>query len=187
MKRLIITFFLLTGVAMGIRAAQFVPMSIEDMASKAELIVRGKVTGKTFGRDAGGRIYTRIRLEVAETWKGRASGTIEIVHSGGKFGGRTAITTGQVEYAPGEEVVAFLVLNSDSLAVTLGLAQGKFYVWKDPDSGQSMAKSLFHGNGQPGGSGLEAPKLLSPSATSADKTGNLTVAALKQWVLGGRK
>jgi hypothetical protein len=189
MKRLLIKFLLLAVFAAGIESAQFVPLSIEDMARQAELIVRGRVLEKTYNRDAEGRIYTSIRLEVLETWKGKTpSSPITLVHSGGKYEGRVAAISGQVEYTPGEEVAAFLVLNSRSQAVTLGLAQGKFHLWKDPESGQVLARNLFHGNGKPKSPGSLPLSPLSTAGTAqntADSTETLPVSVLKQKVLGG--
>lgn len=179
---------LLLLLTVGGEAVQFVPMSIEDMTRNAELIVRGKVLDKSVAQDNEGRIYTRVRLEVLETWKGKtAAGPIEIVHSGGQLGGRAAITNGQVEYMPGEEVVAFLVLNARSQAVTLGLAQGKFHVWLDPETRQPMARNLFHGNGNTKAGGYSTSASAGATAATPGVADKLTVSTLKQLVQGGVK
>jgi hypothetical protein len=83
-----------------------------------------------------------------------------------------------------------LVLNSRSQAVTLGLAQGKFHVWLDPDSHQPMARNLFHGNGNAVIGATAIPAAVASTGTNpapADSTGKLTVATLKQLVQGGAK
>ena len=53
----------------------------------------------------------------------------------------------------GEEFVAFLVFNPRGEPVTIGLAQGKFHVWRDPQTGEKFANNLFHGKPEPAGGG----------------------------------
>lgn len=127
------------------RAAEFIPMSIEEMARKSTLIVQGTVKSRTCLQDEVGRIYTRVELEVADVWKGALKeNPLVIVHGGGQVGQRVAHVSGQAEYVPGRETVAFLTINGRGEAVTLGLAQGQFHVFKDA-SGARQAYNVFHG------------------------------------------
>ena len=80
---------------------------------------------------------------------------------------------GQANYEIGEEVVAFLVLNSRGEAVTLGLAHGKFHVWKHPETGEKLARNIFHGGGP-----LQVPRQPNTAAKSP-----LTLADLKRLAL----
>lgn len=161
-------------------AALLVPLSIEQMAGQAQLVVRGKVLDRSCDRDSAGRIYTRIELEVFEVWKGTPAGPrLAIVHGGGQIGNRSVKVAGQVDYPVGQEVVAFLVLNSRGQAVTLGLAQGKFEVWTDRSSGRQRARNPFHGQAPPG-----PDRIATVTATAAVE---LTLDELKKRVQGGSR
>jgi hypothetical protein len=137
----------LGAVAQG---TQFAVLPIEKLAERAQLILQGKVLSKTTLRDEKGRIYTKIELQVDEVWKGGlATNRFTIVQGGGTLGERRVEVSGQVEYAIGEEVVAFLVLNARGEGVTLGLAQGKFEIWRESATGQRYVRNVFHGRDNP--------------------------------------
>jgi hypothetical protein len=126
-------------------AVRMVPLSIAQLTTKAQLVLQGSVTSKTVQRDAGGRIYTRIELQVADVWKGQPQGqSFTVVQSGGTLGEEIATVDGQEEFAVGEEVVLFLVLNQRHEGVVIGLSQGKFKVRKESD-GEKVVHNLFHG------------------------------------------
>ena len=128
------------------RADLMVPMPVEEMAAHSKLILQGKVVSTTVLRDDTGEIYTKVDLQVDEVWKGSlATNHFTIVLGGGILGDEGVSISGQVEYEVGEEVVAFLVLNSRGEGVTLGLSQGKFHVWADPATGEKLVHNPFHG------------------------------------------
>lgn len=161
-----------------VRAVVMIPVEIEAMAARAKLIVQGTVLSKSCQRDQTGRLFTKIELQISEVWKGMVSGKqLQIVQGGGTLGERRSIVSGQVEYEPGEEVVGFFTINDRGEAVTLGLAQGKFHVWRDERTGEKRAANPFHGLGQP--SPAKAGTLgINPKAE------NLTLTELKQRVQG---
>jgi hypothetical protein len=133
-----------------VEATQFVPLTIEQLAKKSNLVIHGTVLSKSTQRDPEGRIYTTVELQVMETWKGSITGDrFVLVHGGGVLGNQSSGAIGQESYDVGEEVVAFVVLNNRGQGVTLGLAQGKFHVWLDPESGTKEAHNLFHGRSAP--------------------------------------
>jgi hypothetical protein len=126
-------------------AVTFHPLSIENLAREAQVVLHGKVLSKTVQRDAAGRIYTRVEVEVIDLWKGAVPGNpCVIVHAGGVLGDEQSAASGQARYEVGEEMVAFLVRNDRGEAVTLGLMQGKFRVWKDAVTAAKLAASPFH-------------------------------------------
>ncbi len=132
--------------AMSSRGTQFVPMSIEDLSRRAEIVVHGTVIDSTCLTDTNGRIYTQVRVQVGEVWKGAANANpLVIVHGGGTVGSHHTVVSGQVEYHPGEEIVAFLVTNSRGQAVTVGLAQGKFEVLRDRATDSKWVRNIFYG------------------------------------------
>ena len=165
-----------------LRADQMVPLSVDWLAAKAQLILHGKVLSAAVHRDAEGRIYTAVQLQVDEVWKGSlATNQFTIVHGGGVLGDEIAVVSGQANYEVGEEVVAFLVLNQRGEGVSIGLSQGKFHIGKDPATGEKLAHNRFHGL---------SPTTPNPSAngTSAARVLNrLTLADLKRRAHGGAK
>ena len=178
MKRLAPFLWLL--FALPIAAVITTPLSIGEMTAKAQLIVHASVLSKSCERDPEGRIYTKIEAQVKETWKGSpAASPLTIVHGGGNLGTDQVEVAGQVEYAVGEEVVAFLVLNTRGEAVTIGLAQGKFHVWKDEATGHVLVRNPFHGAG-----GTASAKIAS---NRSQDSGPLTLSMLKARVTGKEK
>lgn len=128
-------------------AIKFAPLSIERLRDIAQVIVHGTVREKICERDPEGRIYTRVTLDLHETWKGSASGpTFTFVQGGGTLGEQTVEVSGQENFEIGEEVVLFLVLNKRSESLVIGLSQGKFKVRHDPSDGRTYVHNLFHGN-----------------------------------------
>ena len=127
-------------------AAVLRPMPLEELSSKAEVVVHGRVTSMTCQRDASGQIYTSVTLAVEEVWKGKIdTNTFHIVHSGGILGDQIDTCSAQVEFKIGEEIVAMLVLNQRGEGVTLGLLQGKFEIATDAKTGEKLVHNLFHG------------------------------------------
>lgn len=117
---------MLCALALPLAGSEPAPLSIAELTRAADLVIRGKVESKSVERDTSGRIHTRVRIAVAEVWKGDPKQPlITVVHSGGTLGERRAETIGQVGYAIDEEVVGFYQWNQRGEAVTVGLAQGK--------------------------------------------------------------
>jgi hypothetical protein len=168
----LLLFLVITLFFAGRHAAWAVlmrPMSIEELTTKAEIVLHGKVVSKSVLRDTDGQIMTQIELDVTEAVKGGVKGPrFMIVQSGGVLGDEITTVSGQEHYEIGEEVVAFLVLNKRSEGVTLGLAQGKFHVEADPETKQPVARNPFHGK------------------ASKDGKSSLKLAELKQRVKGVR-
>ncbi len=67
----------------------------------------------------------------------------------GVLGDWSVGVAGQAAYAVGEEAVAFLVRNPAGAWVTLGLAQGRFEVRREPATGRVWVSNLFWGEGTP--------------------------------------
>lgn len=127
-------------------AALMRELSIDELSRTAELVVHGTVVSKNSLRDESGRIYTKIELTLAETWKGAApGGTLTVVHGGGTVGDRRVDVSGQARYEVGEEVVLFLVRNPRQQAVSIGLSQGKFHVSHDQQTNEKFVHNPFHG------------------------------------------
>lgn len=172
---------LFLGSTMWAQAVIMVPLEIEEMADSADLILEGKVVSLSCLRDQAGRIFTRVEVDVAETWKGRIEGKrLEVFHGGGVLGESRVRVAGQVHFQIGEEVVLFLVRNDRGEAVTLGLAQGKFQIISDSTLGARRVQNPFHGNVE----GIAAARHSQSDRIqrSAVPPGKLTLAELKERV-----
>lgn len=163
-------------LACAAQAGRMFPWSIEELTAKADLVLHGTVAGKTVQRDAAGRIYTTIQLQVDENWKGRPNANpFVIVQAGGVLGEEISRVDGQEEFSIGEEVIVFLVVNQRGQGVVIGLVQGKFKVATDA-GGEKVAHNVFHGL---------APET-GPRRNEKGTAQRLTLRQLKERVQGGR-
>lgn len=109
-----------------LQALQQVPLTLDHLAGKAEAIVVGKTESKTCLRTAEGRIYTKVRLQLLDNWKGAVTDpNLEVVHGGGVLGRMKTVVTGQVEFRPGEIFVLFLTQNHEKQWIVYGMQQGQ--------------------------------------------------------------
>jgi hypothetical protein len=155
------------------------PLPVQTLAIKANLVLHGKVPSTTVQRDPQGRIYTAADLLVTDVFKGDiATNHFTLVHSGGILGEEVSVAPGEVEYAIGEEVVCFLVLNKRGEGVSIGLAQGKFQVTRDPDTGEALVHNLFLGRNPSG-------KRVAENINGLAVENRLTLARLKAQVKEG--
>ena len=177
--KLIFPTALLLLLVSPLQALQMRPLSIQQLTDRAQLVLHGSVTKKTVQRDPQGRIYTRIELDVTEPWKGRPNrGPFVVVQAGGVLGEEAMVVDGQEEFALGEEVVLFLVLNQRGEGLVIGLVQGKFKVAKD-SSGEKIVYNHFHGK-------VSGKEKSASFAGGAPGSGRLSLSDLKTRVQGGR-
>ena len=168
---------ILTLAAIKTSAILMRPLSIEELSQKANLILNGTIISKSCERDNAGRIFTKHELQVTEVWKGSLETNLFIiVHSGGTIGDERADMSGEASFDVGEEIVAFLVVNQRGQGVSIGLAQGKFTVSRDENTGEKLVRNLFHGRTD----GHAAPD-------KAIAAGRLTLADLKRQAQRGAK
>ena len=126
-------------------AVRFVPLSVQELTAQSEVIIHGAVRERVVERDASGRVYTKVQITVAETWKGRSGAELTVVQASGTLGERTYHADGEEPLEPGEEVVLFLVMNDRKQGVVVGLCQGKFQVRANAKVGEKVVCNLFHG------------------------------------------
>jgi hypothetical protein len=177
--------FLIIGalfLMLDLGASLMNPLTIAELSKESNLIVRGEVISKTCERDAQGRIYTQIELDVREVWKGTLkTNKLTIVQGGGVLGEESVVVSGQVQYDMGEEVVVFIVYNGAHEAVTLGMTQGKFHLERPKNSSQVYVHNPFHG--QPIPTGRNPSEMERESKSPA---GIMTVEDLKSKVLASK-
>lgn len=166
---------LLLGVFGSVLAGPVLPMPLNQMAERAELVVHADVIGKSVQKDDEGRIYTKVQLNIRDIWKGELSSTpFTLVHSGGILGNMQSSAQGEVSFRMGEEVVLFMIINSRGEGVSLAMNQGKFQVERDSKN-TAYVRNPFHGGRPPNAeksSGYRLPTQLP-----------LTIETLKRQVL----
>lgn len=140
--------FLLQAGAMALglvgyaaQAADIPLTPVEELARRADVVVRGTVTSLEARQDAGGAPRTEIELTVGETWKGALTNRLTVVQGSSVLGRRQVRVLGEPEFRLGEELVLFAVLNPRGEAVTLDLARGKFTLKTNPVSNAVEAAS----------------------------------------------
>jgi hypothetical protein len=120
------------------------PLSVADMAKRADLVVHGTVLRQTASwNPEHTRIYTVTEIQVTEALKGVAApGSIVPVRQlGGVADGIVQSIAGNARFTPAEELVVFLD-KDETLPwhYVIGMAQGKFSV--TPGGTPSVAQDL---------------------------------------------
>jgi hypothetical protein len=126
-KRLFI-FALLVG---SLQCATLERLSFDDLAAKSTAIVRGKVTDAWMAK-TNGVIYTHYKVQVAETFKGSAQSSVEIMVPGGTLNGVHQTFAGSPTLNAGDDFVLFLwTSKSSGITWIMGLTQGMFNLNSD--------------------------------------------------------
>jgi hypothetical protein len=111
-------------------AATLEKLSVDDMIGKSTEIVSGKVlSSNTIMR--GPMIYTRYRVRVAETWKGKAASEVDVFAPGGTFGGTVQTVPGAPRLEEAQDYVLFLWTGRTGMTQVIGLSQGLFELHKN--------------------------------------------------------
>jgi hypothetical protein len=126
------------------RAATVEPMTLDQMARRAEMIFVGRVVGSRADFNAQRtRIYTYITFEVERFLKGGANERqITIRLWGGQVGGLTSLVPGTPRFVPGEEVLLFCAGSRARVPTVLGLSLGKFTIVDDPSKGRFLKRDI---------------------------------------------
>jgi hypothetical protein len=120
-------------------------LTLSDMAVKSTLVVRGQVlsSNTAFNR---GLIFTHYQVQVTETLKGSASGTIDVAVPGGVANGVRQAVAGAPEFQAGDDYVFFLWTGKSGITQVLGLTQGLFRVTgtgADPTLARRASRELM--------------------------------------------
>jgi len=102
-------------------------LSLNDMIQQSTVIVRGKVQPATASYH-GSIIFTHYQVQITETLKGKASGTIDIGVPGGISKGLQQTYAGAPSLSPTQDYVMFLWTSRSGLTQVIGLSQGLFQV-----------------------------------------------------------
>ncbi|MBX3270193.1 MAG: hypothetical protein KF729_08020 [Sandaracinaceae bacterium] len=121
---------LVLGLAGVASATVMVRASVEELTRASERVVYGRVAAAR-AREGGprgeGGIFTRVELEVDETWRGPSAPRAVLWVHGGRVGERAMRVHGQATFEPGERVVVFLS-DAGGAWFPTGMSQGKWRV-----------------------------------------------------------
>ncbi len=115
--------FLLASAA---SATVFQPTSDRQLVDRSEAVVVATVRDAVSRVRADGYVVTDYRLDVEQTFKGTAAGTITVSEIGGAAGERFTFISDSAAYTPGERVMVFLKKRADGTYFTASMAMGKF-------------------------------------------------------------
>lgn len=146
-------------------------LGLEQLAARAQLVVRGRVESSSSAWDESNRrIFTRTRLQAAEVLKqgaaGQASGNgiVEVVVPGGEVGGIGQLVAGAPRFVPGEEVLLFLEATKRGWT-PVALSLGKFTLRPDEQGLLRAVRDLtnLHFSGPAGGGSEPGSASVPPS------------------------
>ncbi len=116
------------------------PASLEELVSRSDCVLVGRVTSVTSRLSAGGRdVETSVVIAPERFLKGGAPGDVTLAVPGGRAGRRVRVYLGAPKFRVGERVFVFASRSGDGarFAVT-GFSLGKFGVVTDPATGAGL-------------------------------------------------
>lgn len=98
---------------------------------------------------ADGYVVTDYRLDVEQTLKGSATGTITVSEVGGAAGERFTFIADSAAYTPGERVMVFLKNRGDGTYFTTSMAMGKFSFTRNASGEAVVTREVSELRGDP--------------------------------------
>lgn len=129
-KRHFMFALVLTFGILPLQCATLERLSLNDMIAQSTSIVRGKVTS-SYAAFSGPVIYTHYSVQVLETLKGSAAGTVDVAVPGGTVGNLRQSFGGAPGLQEGDQYVFFLWTSKSGLTQVIGLTQGLFSIGQD--------------------------------------------------------
>ena len=143
MRFLFLSILALTASPLAsLRATTLEKLSVDQMISKSNYIVRAKVissSGLLYNRN----IYTKFSLQIIESLKGSASPSMEVLVPGGTVNGMSQSIAGTPKLALGSEMVLFLWQSPKGQLLVIGMQQGAFDLQKDSTGQQFITRNAI--------------------------------------------
>lgn len=111
-------------VPTGAHALTLAPMSLAEMTTTAETVVRARCLDRATTRTEDGAIETVVRFEVLEVAKGDPAKVIEVHQLGGEIDGTAMVVPGAPVSEPGDEALLFLESARGGDLRVVGMALG---------------------------------------------------------------
>lgn len=125
---------LLTSLFTDAHATIMRYLEVEELARLSTDVIHGQVLStRTYWDESHTRIYTAIRVQVSETFKGAAKrgGVVTITQLGGELDGMRLDYSGRPQFSNGEAVVLFTKTGRKQDLIVVGMKQGKLRVVGD--------------------------------------------------------
>ncbi|HEY3449313.1 MAG TPA: hypothetical protein VGK67_23355 [Myxococcales bacterium] len=134
LRRSLPFFAALFLAAPAVWASVVLPTTVEALARRADLVVRGRAERSVAAASPDGKlIHTLTTVRVASALKGEAGEVVEVRTPGGTLGDITQVVHGAPSFSAGEEVVLFLHRESATRFTVENLALGKFEIVRAQD------------------------------------------------------
>jgi hypothetical protein len=155
------------GLSGEARATTVEPPSFTELASRADFVVRARVTHlayETRQRDGRELIFTRVTLDVREVIAGDVPEQVVLTLLGGRHGEREMRVAGVPEFRVGDEDILFVAGNGRDFYPLYAVMYGRYPVKRDKRTGREY---VTRSNGVPLGDVAEValPMGEGPAAT----------------------
>lgn len=115
-------------------------LNTTQLTREAKAVQVGKVTSAWSSWDPEKRmVYTYVKFKVDQTLKGQPQQEILIRQPGGRAGGIGMVVHGVANFRTGERALVFLKHDADGAPSLVGMAQGKFRIYRSAVTGEEMA------------------------------------------------
>jgi hypothetical protein len=123
-------------------ATTFANLTLEQMTDASTAVIRGTVLEVWSEQDANGRIWTRAKVQVTETYKG-ANVPAELIvdQIGGTYQGLEMNVAGRAWFAPGEDAMLFLYYGPNHRWNIVEKYLGKFLIRRSPGETRLYART----------------------------------------------
>jgi hypothetical protein len=122
------------------RATLMEELDTAQLTREAKAVQLGQVVSERSVWDPDQRmVFTYVRFRVEETLKGDPREEVTIRQPGGRAGEIRMVIHGLASFLPGERALVFLKHDDDGAPSVVGMAQGKFRVYRSPVTGEEMA------------------------------------------------
>ncbi|MCI0416298.1 hypothetical protein L0222_26285 [bacterium] len=131
-------------------ALTVLPLTDEQMAKKAEMIVVGRVLSAHYDTDkVDNHPYTYIHVRVSEYLKGKSVSRDLTLKTLGGIGPKIGMyVPGAANFYRDEEVLLFLERRNDGSLFPIGLFLGKYSIYRDPGTGRKLVVRSEDGLGK---------------------------------------
>ncbi|MEQ1831712.1 MAG: hypothetical protein ABL977_01570 [Candidatus Eisenbacteria bacterium] len=149
LRRLLCPAVLLVAMlAVPAHATRLLLLDTPTLAQRSQDIVVGRVLStRSYWDDRHTRIFTEVVVSVDETLKGStdANGTLTLTQLGGRVDGARYDVPGSPRFVNGEEALLFVYRGPTGRAQVNGMAQGKFDIITDAESGEKLVQRTLPG------------------------------------------
>jgi hypothetical protein len=111
-----------------------------QLTKEANTVQLGEVTSERAAWDAEKQmVFTYVDFKVDQTLKGEPAETVTIRQAGGRSGGIRMVVHGMPSFRTGERALVFLKHDADGTPSVVGMAQGKYRIYRSAVTGEEMA------------------------------------------------